>query len=40
VPVRGGLGFIVAECHINYSSPVYFDEATRSRPRRLEAAAG
>ena len=25
-PERGGFGFIFAECHINYRSPVYFDE--------------
>ncbi len=25
-PERGGLGFIFAECHIVYRSPVYFDE--------------
>jgi acyl-CoA thioester hydrolase len=25
-PEREGFGFIFAECHINYRSPVYFDE--------------
>ena len=25
-PERGGFGFIFAECHINYRSPVYFDD--------------
>jgi acyl-CoA thioester hydrolase len=25
-PEGGGFGFIFAECHINYRSPVYFDE--------------
>ncbi len=32
-PERGGFGFIFAECHINYRSPVYFDEEVQVRCR-------
>ena len=30
-PEGGGFGFIFAECHINYRSPVYFDEEVEVR---------
>jgi acyl-CoA thioester hydrolase len=32
-PEAGGFGFIFAECHINYRSPVYFDEELEVRCR-------
>ena len=30
-PERGDFGFIFAECHINYRSPVHFDEEVEVR---------
>ena len=30
-PEGGGFGFIFAECHINYRSPVHFDEEVEVR---------
>lgn len=32
-PGGGGFGFIFAECHINYRSPVHFDEEVEIRCR-------